>query len=218
MTHDVKHDLEGNPILQRYTPNERTNHWITAICFILLALSGLGMFHPVTAWLTVFFGGGQAARFIHPFLGIVMFASFMVTVVRFWHHNRFEEGDKQWLMQVQDVMANREDKLPKVGRYNAGQKMLFFTLVVCMLFLFATGIVIWRQFFAMYFPIELIRLAALAHAFFAFVIIMAIIVHVYAGIWVKGSMGAMVRGWVTYGWAKKHHPRWFEEEVKKQGQ
>jgi formate dehydrogenase subunit gamma len=44
----------------------------------------------------------------------------------------------------------------------------------------------------------------------------AIVVHVYAGFWVKGSVGAMVRGTVTYGWARKHHRRWFEEMARKQ--
>jgi len=102
-----------------------------------------------------------------------------------------------------------------VGRYNAGQKVLFFTLVVAMAFLLLTGIVIWRQWFSGYFPIGLIRLSALLHAFFAFVIILAIIVHVYAGIWVKGTMGAMTRGYVTYGWVRKHHPRWFEQLMRK---
>ena len=55
---------------------------------------------------------------------------------------------------------------------------------------------------------------ALAHAFFAFVLICAIIVHIYAGIWVKGSIRAMTRGWVTPGWAWKHHRAWFREVTK----
>ena len=41
------------------------------------------------------------------------------------------------------------------------------------------------------------------------------IIHVYAGLWVRGSMGAMMKGTVTYGWARKHHPRWFKEEIRK---
>ncbi|MBB5201934.1 formate dehydrogenase subunit gamma [Glaciimonas immobilis] len=203
------------PLILRYTPNERSNHWVTAITFVLLALSGLALFHPSMSWLAALFGGGQWTRILHPFAGVVMFVSFAFLVLRFWHHNLLEPGDVQWLKQIDDVLANREEKLPPVGRYNAGQKLLFFTLIICMLGLLLSGFVIWRAYFAFYFPIPLIRAAALLHAICAFVLIMGIIIHIYAGLWIKGSMGAMVRGSVTYGWARKHHPRWFNDVVKK---
>jgi formate dehydrogenase subunit gamma len=211
----MKRDVNGNPLLDRYNANERSNHWVTAICFILLTVSGLALFHPALSWMAVFLGGGQWTRILHPFIGVVMFISFAWLVVRFWHHNHFDKSDKQWLKQMPDVLNNREEKLPKIGRYNAGQKLLFFALIVCMLGLLLTGIVIWRAYFTFLFPIELVRFSALVHAFCAFVIITAIIVHIYAGFWVKGSIGAMVRGTVSYGWARKHHPRWFEEEMRK---
>jgi formate dehydrogenase subunit gamma len=208
-------DKDGNPLIERYSKNDRSNHWVTAICFVLLAVSGLAMFHPATAWLAVFLGGGQWTRILHPFIGVVMFVSFALLVVRFWHHNKIDQADKQWLRQMDDVLNNREEKLPRVGMYNAGQKLLFFALIGCMCGLLLSGIVIWRAYFAFYFPIEVVRFAALLHAFCAFVIICAIVVHIYAAFWVKGSIGAMVRGTVTYGWARKHHPRWFEEVVRK---
>jgi len=212
----VRRDKDGNPLIQRYTANDRSNHWITAICFVLLAVSGLAMFHPATSWMAVFLGGGQWTRILHPFLGVVMFVSFAVLVVRFWHHNKIDQADKQWMKQIGDVLTNREDRLPKIGMYNAGQKILFFVLIASMVGLLLSGIVIWRAYFAFYFPIDVVRFAALLHAFSAFVLICSIIVHIYAAFWVKGSIGAMVRGTVTYGWARKHHPRWFESVIKKQ--
>ncbi|MRW89004.1 formate dehydrogenase subunit gamma [Duganella sp. FT80W] len=208
-------DKDGNPLIQRYTPNERSNHWVTAICFVLLAVSGLAMFHPAMSWMAMFLGGGQWTRILHPFLGVTMFVSFAMLALRFWHHNHIDKADQQWLRQMGDVLNNREDKLPKIGMYNAGQKLLFFALIGFMCGLLLSGIVIWRAYFAFYFPIEVIRAAALLHAFCGFGIICAIIVHIYAAFWVKGSIGAMVRGTVSYGWARKHHPRWFEEVVRK---
>ncbi|SMF98962.1 formate dehydrogenase subunit gamma [Burkholderia singularis] len=208
----MKHD---DPILiVRYTANERTNHWLTAISFVLLALSGLALFHPSMFWLTSLFGGGQWTRILHPFVGVVMFASFAVMVARYWHHNLLDADDRRWLKQMRDVLANRDDELPPVGRYNAGQKLLFFTLVICLLLLLVSGLVIWRRYFSLYFPIDVIRTAAVIHAAAAFVLIIGIVVHVYAALWVKGSIGAMVRGTVTVGWAKKHHPKWFRESIK----
>lgn len=201
-------------LIVRYTESERINHWITAFTFVLLALSGLALFHPAMFWLAGVLGGGQWNRILHPFVGIVMFVSFLILALRFWHHNYLDANDRQWLSQYRDVLANREDKLPEVGRYNAGQKLLFFVMVVCLPLLLVSGIVIWRRYFSVYFPIEFIRLAAVVHAVVAFVLIIGIIVHVYAAIWVKGSIGAMTRGTVTWGWAKKHHPRWFRESIK----
>jgi formate dehydrogenase subunit gamma len=211
----MKHHRHENPdLIVRYTPNERTNHWITAITFVLLALSGLALFHPSMFWLSALFGGGQWTRILHPFIGLVMFVSFLILALRFWHHNYLDADDRQWLRQINDVLTNREDRLPEVGRYNAGQKLLFFVLVLCLLLLLLSGIVIWRAYFAFYFPIEVVRVAAVIHAVTAFVLICSIIVHIYAAIWVKGSIGAMVRGTVTLGWARKHHPKWFRESIK----
>ncbi|WP_434112470.1 formate dehydrogenase subunit gamma [Paraburkholderia caffeinilytica] len=213
--HVVLKDAKGNSLIQRYTPNERTNHWITAITFVLLALSGLAMFHPAMSWLYAIFGGGQWTRILHPFVGCVMFLSFLILALRFWHHNYLDRADIQWMRQIDDVLNNREEKLPAIGKYNAGQKLLFFTMVVCLLLLLASGIVIWRRYFSFYFPIEIIRLAALVHAAAAFVLIVGIVVHIYAALWIKGSIGAMTRGTVTYGWARKHHPNWFKEIIDK---
>jgi formate dehydrogenase subunit gamma len=201
-------------LIVRYTANERTNHWITAISFVVLALSGLALFHPSMFWLTALFGGGQWTRILHPFVGLVMFVSFLILAVRFWHHNYLDRDDVQWLRQIDDVLANREENLPEIGRYNAGQKLLFFTMVGCLFLLLCSGVIIWRRYFSVYFPIEVVRLAALVHACAAFVLIVGIVVHIYAAIWIKGSVGAMVRGTVTLGWARKHHPKWFRESVK----
>lgn len=208
-------DVRGNSLIVRYTPNERTNHWITAITFVLLALSGLAMFHPAMSWLYAIFGGGQWTRILHPFVGCVMFLSFLILALRFWHHNYLDQADIQWMKQIDDVLNNREERLPAIGKYNAGQKLLFFTMVICLLLLLASGIVIWRRYFSFYFPIEIIRFAAVVHAAAAFVLIVGIVVHIYAALWIKGSIGAMTRGTVTYGWARKHHPNWFKEIIGK---
>jgi len=198
----------------RYTAGTRINHWIVAISFVLLALSGLALFHPALFWLTNLFGGGPWTRILHPFIGCVMAAAFYLLCVKFWRDNYLQPRDWIWLQKINDVVGNREENLPDVGRYNGGQKLLFFTLVVCLIGLLLSGIVIWRVYFAEFFSVGAIRAAALLHAFLAFVLICSIIVLIYAGIWVKGSVRAMTRGWVTPGWAWKHHRAWFREVSK----
>jgi formate dehydrogenase subunit gamma len=204
-------DPERRDSLVRYTANERTNHWIVAIAFVLAALSGLALFHPALFWLTALFGGGPWTRILHPIVGLIMAFAFLFLAAVMWKDNRLQDRDWKWLRRMKDVVNNRDERLPEVGRYNAGQKLLFFVIVVCMLGLLLSGLVIWREYFSMYFSIGVIRLASLVHALSAFVLICAIIVHIYAAIWVKGSMRAMTRGTVTPGWAWKHHRAWFRE-------
>ncbi len=204
-------DANKPRLIQRYSPGERANHWIVAIAFILLALSGLALFHPAFYWLSNLFGGGTWTRILHPYVGVFMFLLFFILAVRMFRHNKMDKNDRQWLKQFDDVVNNREDRLPEVGRYNAGQKVLYFALILLMIGLLLTGIVMWREFFGLYFSVGLIRLASVLHAIFAFVMICAIIVHIYAGFWVKGSVRAMTRGTVTPGWAWKHHRAWFRQ-------
>jgi formate dehydrogenase subunit gamma len=200
--------------LVRYKPATRINHWIVAISFVLLALSGLAMFHPAMFWLSNLFGGGPWTRILHPFIGLVMVVAFVLLGAKMWNDNKLEDRDIRWMKGIRDVVTNREENLPEVGRYNAGQKLIYWTIVICLPLLLLSGIVIWRAYFAQYFPIEAIRLSALVHAFVAFVLICAIVIHIYAAIWIKGSVRAMTRGTVSYGWAWKHHRLWFRDAVK----
>lgn len=204
-------DTRTPRLIQRYTAGQRINHWIIAITFILLALSGLALFHPSLYWLSNLLGGGTWNRILHPFIGVLMVVLFAVFAARMFSHNLFTRADRQWLRQLGDVIGNREDKLPESGRYNAGQKLLYFALIVLIIGLLITGLVMWRTYFEFLFPIWAIRLASVLHAVFAFLIICAIIVHIYAGYWVKGSIRAMTRGTVTPGWAWKHHRAWLRE-------
>lgn len=195
----------------RYTPGQRANHWLLVVLFILMAASGLAFFHPAFWFLANLLGGGPWARILHPFLGVVMFVAFFWLAAQFWGENRIEAYDREWSKRLGDVVNNRDQGLPEIGKYNYGQKMLFQTLVVTMLLLIVSGVIMWRPYFAGYFPITAVRIAAVVHAFSAFVLILAIIVHLYAALWVKGSIRAMTRGGVSHAWAKHHHPLWYRK-------
>ncbi|EXF93474.1 formate dehydrogenase-N subunit gamma [Pseudomonas fluorescens HK44] len=195
----------------RYNVNERTNHWLVAILFFMAALSGLALFHPSLFWLSELFGGGPWTRILHPFMGVLMFVFFLGLVISFWRANVFIANDRLWLKRVNRVMRNEEEGVPPIGKYNPGQKLLFWTLLACMLVLLFSGVVIWRVYFSQYFGITSIRLAMLLHALAAFVLVLSIIVHIYAGIWIKGSVSAMLHGGVSRAWAKKHHALWYRE-------
>ena len=208
-------DIPPSRRIIRYTANDRTNHWLIALSFILVALSGLALFHPLFYWLSALFGSGTWARILHPFFGVFMFVCFLLFSLRVGRHNVLTRDDRRWFSQIGDVVNGREDRLPEAGRYNAGQKALFFALVLFMIVLLITGLIMWQEYFWAYFAVSAVRIAAVLHALFAVLMICAIIVHIYAAIWVKGSMQAMVRGTVTPGWVYKHHRAWFRQLYKR---
>jgi formate dehydrogenase subunit gamma len=204
----------GNPVtVDRYTKGARINHWITATSLVLLALSGLALFHPSLFFLTGLFGGGQWTRAIHPWIGVLLFFSFAGLFIRFWRANLWKSEDGTWLARLRDVLAGNDEKLPEVGKYNAGQKAVFWGMSLLIIILITSGFVIWDQYFSQYTTIDQKRVAVLLHAAAAVAIICVWIVHVYAAIWVRGTIGAMTRGQVTGGWAWRHHRKWLRELV-----
>ncbi|MBX3534463.1 MAG: formate dehydrogenase subunit gamma [Xanthobacteraceae bacterium] len=209
---DAVHD--GNPVVvDRYTTGARINHWITAASLVLLAVSGLALFHPSLYWLTGLFGGGPNTRAIHPWIGVILFFSFLGLFIRFWKLNLWEHTDNVWLKKIKDVVTSKEENLPEVGKYNAGQKMVFWSMSVLIIVLIVSGIGVWEQYFGGYFTVEQRRVAVLVHAIAAVMAICVWIVHVYAAIWVRGTISAMTRGRVTGGWAWRHHRKWLRELV-----
>jgi formate dehydrogenase subunit gamma len=204
----------GDPVtVDRYTTGARINHWITAASLVLLALSGLALFHPSLFFLTGLFGGGSMTRMLHPWIGVVLFFSFMGLFFRFWRLNLWERSDNVWMSKLRDVLAGHDENLPEVGKYNAGQKMVFWSMSLLIVFLITSGIVIWDQYFGPYFSVEQKRIAVLVHAVAAIAAICVWIVHVYAAIWVRGTISAMTSGTVTAGWGWRHHRKWLRKEV-----
>ncbi|MFC3127649.1 formate dehydrogenase subunit gamma [Pseudoroseomonas globiformis] len=202
----------GKPVtVNRYGPAARANHWITATSLILLAISGLALFTPSLYFLTALFGGGQNTRAFHPWIGVVLFLSFFVFFFQLWRANLPEKVDVIWLSKFRDVIGGNEERLPELGKYNAGQKFIFWSMTALILVLIASGIAIWEEYFAGYFSIPLRRVAVLVHAISAVLIICIFILHVYAAIWTRGTLRAMTRGTVTGGWAWRHHRKWLRE-------
>ncbi len=179
-------------------------------------MSGLALFHPSLFFLTDVFGGGQNTRMIHPWIGVVLFFSFFGLFFRFWSANLWTRSDTVWLLELRYVLTNQDEEheeLVEIGKYNAGQKMVFWSMSILIIVLISSGFVMWDQYFYPYTTIEQKRIAVLVHSAAAVVIICVWIVHVYAALWVRGTIRAMTRGYVTGGWAWRHHRKWLRQLV-----
>lgn len=213
--------MSDAPVLvRRYSGSARINHWITAISFVLLAVSGLSLFDPTFFALSALFGGGANVRWMHPWIGVVFAVGFLGLFFRFFVANLPGRGDAAWIGGLKHVLSGHDEYLPEVGKYNAGQKMVFWSMALLVPTMLVTGFALWEPglswveaqtgFKA---TIDQRRLAAVIHAGAAVLAIVIWIVHVYAAIWVRGTVSAMTRGVVTGGWGWRHHRRWLREEV-----
>jgi len=198
-------------LIQRYPDRTRMNHWAVALLFLCAGLSGLAFFHPALYFLTALFGGGPWTRILHPFFGLLMVLGFILLFFQVWHENLWRKQDSEWVRKAGTLLKGDEQHMPPVGKYNAGQKLVFWIFSVCLVLLLVTGFMFWRPWFVDYFPITLRRIAVVVHAASAVILVLGVIVHVYAAIWVKGSIRAMTRGTVTERWARRHHALWFNE-------
>lgn len=199
--------------IERYGDGLRINHWVVALLFFLAGLSGLAFFHPSLFFFTNLFGGGQWTRILHPFLGVLMFVSFLGLFFRLRRDNRITAQDRKWRAGMGAMLRGNKAGLPPVGKYNYGQKVVFWLMIWSLLILLVTGVMFWRPWFAPAFPIGVIRAATLLHAVAALVLVLTTIVHIYAAIWVKGTMRAMTRGTVSEKWARLNHPLWYRDSV-----
>ncbi|HRD97463.1 MAG TPA: formate dehydrogenase subunit gamma [Rubrivivax sp.] len=197
--------------LRRFTEAERMTHWVVALGFVLAGLSGLAFFHPSLFFFSHLFGGGPWTRILHPFLGLLMFVAFLRMFLQLRKDNSMTDVDREWRRKAPDLMLGRHVQMPPAGKFNGGQKAMFWVLVLCMLVLLVTGLAVWRPWFDGYVPIPAQRLALLLHAAGAAVLILFILGHIYMGIWTKGSFRAMSRGSVPEDWARLHHPAWHQE-------
>jgi formate dehydrogenase subunit gamma len=196
----------------RYSTAARLAHWAVAIAYVALFLSGLALFHPFFYWMSALFGGPTLMRILHPFIGVAFAILFYVWALRLWKDNLWQRGDSAWVKGMFGYMNKAPGAdVPVEGKYNAGQKLMYWSMIVIILALLVTGFFIWRPYFAPAFSLSTRALAAVLHALMAFIMFVGIGIHIYAAYWTKGSIRAMTRGTVSRKWARAHHPGWYEK-------
>jgi formate dehydrogenase subunit gamma len=197
------------PRVQRYGFSERVMHALAAVTYVYLLATGLAFWTPGLYWLAVILGGGYLSRALHPWVGV----AFVVVVVWMWvvwrRDMRVTDGDRQWRKAMGSYIRNEDAKVPPAGRFNYGQKMLFWIMAIGGVALLASGLVMW---FVDSVPSTMawVRgLATIVHAIAALVTTGGFIVHLYMGLAVvPGGLNAILHGHVTEEWARHHHPLW----------
>jgi formate dehydrogenase subunit gamma len=201
--------------ISRYSLAERVNHWIAGFTYVYCLITGLAFWSPYLFWLAALAGGGPAARFWHPWLGVVFTAS-TLWMYKLWHRDMATtEADLAWKKVIGKYIRNDDQDLPPVGRFNYGQKIFFWVMLYGAILLLLSGIGLWYVESIPWSLRWLRYLSLTVHVIAAFATIGAFIIHVYMGTaMVRGGFTSIVRGEVSTGWAKMHHRLWYEQVTK----
>jgi formate dehydrogenase subunit gamma len=199
--------------VKRFDWLERLTHWMTAASFIVLALTGLNYFFGKRLLFPLIgpdaFGTwSQWAKFAHNTLAWPFMFGLLLMIALWVRDNLPDRYDWIWLRQFGGFTSGRH---PPARRFNAGQKLIFWAVVVFGLALAASGVLMLFPFWAL--DINGMQWAQYVHAFSATLLIAIIIAHIYIGtLGMQGAFEAMSTGEVDLTWAREHHSVWAEEE------
>jgi formate dehydrogenase subunit gamma len=177
-------------------------------------LTGLAFWSPWLFWIAVILGGAPVSRMLHPWAGLVFFGSVLYMYKLWAAQMRNTEADRAWWKAVRYYSTNQDDKMPPAGRYNAGQKFLFWGFFWSALFLLLSGVVLWFPEYISWNLRFLRYLAVLIHPAAALLTIGLFMIHLYMGLFAeRGAFGSVIRGDVSETFAKRYHPGWYKEIV-----
>src|SRR4051812_9108401 len=208
----VRQGFSGRKIL-RFTAFERFTHWLTASCFVVLALSGLNISFGRILILPLFGADAFAtmsayAKIAHDYLAFPFMLGLVIMFLIWIKDNIPGKLDWQWLKQGGGIVSKGPH--PPAKRFNAGQKGIFWIVVIGGVLMSLSG---WFMLFP-YLPANVTQLQfwTVIHAVIAMLFIAAMLAHIYIGsVGMEGAFDAMGTGEVDLNWAKEHHSLWVEE-------
>ena len=208
----IEHGRSGR-VVQRFNVAERTVHWLTASSFIVLALTGLNVTfgrHVLLPLLgpDIFSAVSIALKYAHNYVAFAFMIALVLTFAIWIAHNIPNRYDFEWIALGGGLF--KRGVHPPARKFNAGQKAVFWSVIIGGVALSLTGI---HMLFPFQFgDIHTQQLTTVLHAIFAATLIAVVIAHIYIGtIGMEGAWDAMGTGRVDENWAREHHSVWYAE-------
>lgn len=208
----VEHGLSGRTI-ERFKGIERFAHWLTAICFVILGLTGLNISFGRSLLLPVmgpeaFTSLSAFGKLSHNFLSFPFVLGVLLMAVLWIRHNIFNAIDMEWFRQGGGLL--QKGVHPPAGKFNGGQKVIFWLVVLGSAALAVSGYILMFPFYVT--DIAGMQLSQLVHAIAGILMVAVILSHIYIGsIGMEGAFDAMGSGQVDVNWAREHHSLWVKD-------
>jgi formate dehydrogenase subunit gamma len=215
----IEEGRSGRLVL-RFTWFERLVHWTTATSFVVLAITGLN----VTFGRPLFVGNGgseafstwsQWAKYAHNYISFAFTLGVLLMFLMWIGQNFPTRADVVWLKHGGGNFTKPHGGHPPAWKFNAGQKILYWIVVLSGIAMMVTGYMLMFPFYGGL-TVANMELAQIFHGIVGVLYIALIIGHIYIGtLGMEGAFEAMGEGTVDYNWAKEHHPLWAEEEMRR---
>ena len=205
-------------VIVRFNAFERFVHWMTATCFIILAISGLNitfgknLLYPLmspeafTTW-------SQTLKYLHNYLSFPFTIGVVLILLMWIGGNIPNRVDREWVRRGGGIVG---DDHPPAYRFNAGQKMIYWIVVLGGAAVATTGYLLMFPFYGT--TVSGMQLAQIVHGVVAVLFVAAMLGHIYIGtIGMEGAFEAMSEGTVDVNWARQHHSLWLEDEMARTG-
>lgn len=207
----IKSGRSGEKLL-RFTSIQKITHWVVAITFVLLGLTGVIILLGRKLLIPVFGTDAFAtlaliSKVIHDYIGPVFAIALLVMLVTFIKGNFFRLKDIGWFAKAGGMLGGGH---VSAGRYNAGEKTWFWLAILGGAVVVVSGLVLDFPIFDL--PRETMESAHMFHGISAIIVLAASLGHMYLGtVGMEGAFETMVTGYCDSNWAKEHHDEWYEE-------
>lgn len=200
-------------MIPRVSVFNRLIHWVHGISFIVLALTGLGLYQKSFFGLTSIFGGVDSSRQIHRIFAWIFTVNLPIFFL-VWVKDCgiLDALDIKWILKGGGYLPIKslKESCPPAGKYNAGQKAFFWVVILSGILFIISGFIMW-------YPLGMdkntVRLMYLLHDLAFILSMLGMVAHLYLGtIGAPGSIGAIFHGKVSEKWARIHHGRWLTEQ------
>jgi formate dehydrogenase subunit gamma len=203
----------GQKIL-RFETFERLSHWLTAVSFVILGLTGLNITFGKIVLLPVigpqaFSDVSQVAKYVHNFTSFSFVAGLLLIIVIFFKDNIPEKVDLEWLKQGGGFIKNKH---APAGRFNPGEKAVYWLSLWAGIAVSVSGFLLLFPFYGT--NIADMQITQVVHAVVAVLFVALILAHIYIGtLGMEGAFEAMGSGEVDLNWAKEHHDLWLARQL-----
>lgn len=205
-------------VIVRFNAFERFVHWMTATCFIVLAISGLNITFGKDLLLPLmgpeaFTTWSQTLKYLHNYLSFPFTIGVVLILLMWIAGNIPNRVDGEWLKRGGGIVGDDD---PPAYRFNAGQKMIYWIVVLGGGAVAVSGYLLMFPFYGT--GIAGMQLAQIVHGVVSMLFVAAMLGHIYIGtIGMEGAFEAMGEGTVDTNWARQHHSLWLDEEMARTG-
>jgi len=198
----------------RFKAFERFSHWLTAVSFVILGLTGLNITFGKILLLPLigpdaFSYISEIAKYLHNFTSFAFMAGLVLIIVIFFKDNLPAKVDLDWIKQGGGFIKNKH---APAGRFNPGEKLVYWLSLAAGIAVSLSGVLLLFPFYGT--DIADMQVAQGAHAIVAVLFIALILGHIYIGtLGMEGAFEAMGSGEVDLNWAKEHHDLWLAQQL-----